>query len=70
MGSYLSTSIAFNTGIVCVSVNVADVVYDPVGGDVFDESTRCMAWNGRILIVGFTRCDSVVCTVFSFHLDS
>ncbi|HEY3797855.1 MAG TPA: NADPH:quinone oxidoreductase family protein [Caulobacteraceae bacterium] len=32
----------------------ADVVYDPVGGDVFDESTRCIAFNGRILIVGFT----------------
>jgi len=32
----------------------ADVIYDPVGGDVFDESTRCIAFNGRILIVGFT----------------
>ena len=31
----------------------ADVVYDPVGGDVFDESIRCIAWNGRLLIVGF-----------------
>lgn len=32
----------------------ADVVYDPVGGDVFDESTRCIAFNGRILSIGFT----------------
>ena len=32
----------------------ADVIYDPVGGDVFDESVRCVAPFGRILIVGFT----------------
>lgn len=32
----------------------ADVIYDPVGGDVFDESMRCIAPMGRILIVGFT----------------
>jgi NADPH2:quinone reductase len=32
----------------------ADVIYDPVGGDVFDESTRCIAFNGRLLIIGFT----------------
>ena len=32
----------------------ADVIYDPVGGDVFDESMRCVSWNGRILTVGFT----------------
>ena len=32
----------------------ADVIYDPVGGDVFDRSTRCIAWEGRIVIVGFT----------------
>lgn len=31
----------------------ADVVFDPVGGDVFDESLRCAAWGGRILVVGF-----------------
>ncbi|HEY0834589.1 MAG TPA: NADPH:quinone oxidoreductase family protein [Azospirillum sp.] len=30
-----------------------DVVYDPVGGDLFDEALRCMAWNGRLLVVGF-----------------
>ena len=32
----------------------ADVIYDPVGGDVFDESTRCIAFDGRLLVVGFT----------------
>jgi NADPH2:quinone reductase len=32
----------------------ADVVFDPVGGDVFDESTRCIAFDGRLLVVGFT----------------
>ncbi|HUJ03541.1 MAG TPA: NADPH:quinone oxidoreductase family protein [Rhizomicrobium sp.] len=31
----------------------ADVIYDPVGGDAFDESTRCIAFNGRLLVVGF-----------------
>lgn len=34
--------------------NGADVVYDPVGGDVFDKSTKCIAWEGRIVVVGFT----------------
>ena len=32
----------------------ADVTLDPVGGDVFDESMRCIAPFGRILIIGFT----------------
>jgi NADPH:quinone reductase len=32
----------------------ADVIYDPVGGDVFDESMRCVAPLGRIVIIGFT----------------
>ncbi len=31
----------------------ADVIYDPVGGDVFDRSRTCVAWEGRILVVGF-----------------
>lgn len=31
----------------------ADVIFDPVGGDVFDESMRCIAWGGRLLVVGF-----------------
>jgi NADPH2:quinone reductase len=32
----------------------ADVVYDPVGGEVFDKSRRCIAFEGRLLVVGFT----------------
>ena len=32
----------------------ADVIYDPVGGDLFDQATRCINWNGRLLVVGFT----------------
>lgn len=31
----------------------ADVIYDPVGGDAFDESLRCIAFGGRLLVVGF-----------------
>jgi NADPH2:quinone reductase len=31
----------------------ADVVYDPVGGDVFDQSLRCVAPGARILLIGF-----------------
>ena len=31
----------------------ADVVYDPVGGEAFQRSTKCIAFEGRILIVGF-----------------
>jgi NADPH:quinone reductase len=34
--------------------NGADVIFDPVGGDVFDKSTKVIAWEGRILIIGFT----------------
>ncbi len=31
----------------------ADVVYDPVGGDAFDASLRAIAWEGRIVVIGF-----------------
>lgn len=31
----------------------ADVIYDPVGGDVFDTCLRSIAWEGRIVIIGF-----------------
>ena len=33
---------------------LCDIVFDPVGGDVFDESTRCVAFNGKLIVVGFT----------------
>jgi NADPH:quinone reductase len=32
----------------------ADVVFDPVGGDIYDRSTKCIAFEGRIVVVGFT----------------
>ncbi|MCY4190005.1 MAG: NADPH:quinone oxidoreductase family protein [Rhodospirillaceae bacterium] len=31
----------------------ANVIYDPVGGDMFDISLRCIAWEGRLLVIGF-----------------
>ncbi|MFC4801363.1 NADPH:quinone oxidoreductase family protein [Neobacillus sp. GCM10023253] len=31
----------------------ADVIYDPVGGDVFDRSRKCIAFDGRLLVIGF-----------------
>jgi NADPH2:quinone reductase len=31
----------------------ADVIYDPVGGETYDRSTKCIAFEGRILIIGF-----------------
>src|SRR5881409_2522035 len=32
----------------------ADVVFDPVGGEIFENSMRCIAWGARLLIIGFT----------------
>ena len=31
----------------------ADVIFDPVGGDVFDGSRRCVAFEGRLVVIGF-----------------
>jgi NADPH2:quinone reductase len=31
----------------------ADVIYDSVGGEVFEKSMKCIAWNGRLLVIGF-----------------
>ncbi len=31
----------------------ADVIYDPVGGDFFEQCLRCVNWYGRVLVVGF-----------------
>lgn len=41
----------------------ADIIYDPVGGDVFDKSTKCIAFSGRLLVIGFAsgRIPSVAC---------
>jgi NADPH2:quinone reductase len=32
---------------------LCELVYDPVGGDLFDESTRCTAFGGKLLVIGF-----------------
>jgi len=32
---------------------MADLIYELVGGDVFDQCVRCVAWQGTILVVGF-----------------
>ena len=29
------------------------VIFDPVGGDVFDTALRCLAWEGRLIVIGF-----------------
>jgi NADPH2:quinone reductase len=31
-----------------------DVVFDPVGGETFENSVRCIAWGARLLVIGFT----------------
>lgn len=41
----------------------ADVIYDPIGGDMFDQIKRCVNWEGRIVIIGFAsgRIPSIEC---------
>tara|TARA_Y200000002_G_scaffold237098_1_gene195858 strand:- start:82 stop:1056 length:975 start_codon:yes stop_codon:yes gene_type:complete len=31
----------------------ADVIYDPIGGDIFMQCMRCINWKGRVLVIGF-----------------
>ncbi|XUU60216.1 NADPH:quinone oxidoreductase family protein [Erythrobacter sp. HA6-11] len=33
---------------------LCDIAFDPVGGDVFDEATRCVSFAGKLCVVGFT----------------
>jgi NADPH2:quinone reductase len=44
----------FRDKVKAITGRGADIIYDPVGGDVFDESVRCIAFDGRLLVVGFT----------------
>lgn len=46
-GRFRDEVAAITEGTLC------DLVLDPVGGDVFDESTRCVAFGGKLLVVGF-----------------
>ena len=51
----VNTSGSFREAVKAITGGAgADVIYDPVGGDVFDESVRCIAFDGRLLVVGFT----------------
>ena len=43
----------FRTQVKELTGGGADVIYDPVGGDIFDESVRCIGWDGRLLVIGF-----------------
>ncbi|MEQ9317004.1 MAG: NADPH:quinone oxidoreductase family protein [Henriciella sp.] len=49
----INASHGFREQVKEVTSGGADVIYDPVGGDVFDESVRCIAFDGRLLVVGF-----------------
>lgn len=49
----LDVSDGFREQVKAITGGGADVIYDPVGGDIFDESTRCIAFGGRLLVVGF-----------------
>lgn len=33
--------------------NYADIILDPLGGDVFDAAIRALAWRGRLVVIGF-----------------
>jgi NADPH2:quinone reductase len=44
----------FKDKVKAITGRGANVIYDPVGGDVFDESVRCIAFDGRLLVIGFT----------------
>jgi NADPH2:quinone reductase len=49
----LNTTEGFRERVKEITGGGANIIYDPVGGDVFDESVRCIAFNGRLLVVGF-----------------
>ncbi len=40
--------------VIAIEPKGVDLCFDPVGGDVFDRSVRCMAFGGRYLVIGFT----------------
>jgi len=43
----------FREAVKDITPGGANVIYDPVGGEAFDEATRCIAFDGRLLVVGF-----------------
>jgi len=44
---------SFKEAIVQIAPAGADVIYDPVGGDLAEAALRAIAWNGRFLVIGF-----------------
>jgi NADPH:quinone reductase len=40
--------------VMAIATKGIDLCFDPVGGDLFDQSVRCMAFGGRYLVIGFT----------------
>ena len=40
--------------VMAIAPRGVDLCFDPVGGDLFDRSVRCMAFGGRYLVIGFT----------------
>ncbi|MBL8212253.1 MAG: zinc-binding dehydrogenase [Bryobacterales bacterium] len=48
------TDPAWVDAVKAITGSGADVIYDPVGGDIFDLSTKCIAPTGRLVIIGFT----------------
>ena len=49
----INSSTGFRDKVKEITGGGADVIFDPVGGDVFDESVRCIAFDGRLLVIGF-----------------
>ena len=47
-------AVGFREQVKALTGGGATLIFDPVGGDLFDESTRCIAFGGRLLVVGFT----------------
>ncbi len=50
----VNSASGFREPVKAITGGGADVIFDPVGGAVFDESTRCIAFDGRLLVIGFT----------------
>ena len=50
----LNVTGGFREQVKAITGGGADIIYDPVGGDIFDESVRCIAFDGRLLVIGFT----------------
>jgi NADPH:quinone reductase len=40
--------------VMAIAPKGVDLCFDPVGGDLFDRSVRCMGFGGRYLVIGFT----------------